>query len=488
MSADIMNNSGIYYRGARAVPYNSANWAAQTVADRPNARPGVKEKASTTARLMVLAIICCVFEGAGRKWLVPGASTPVQALFYFSKDFFFFLAAIAALSERPRSPQIAQLRGVLAIASMIILVACLPSISDAVIVGGVLSIRSLIVIPALSLLVATGLQGRRDLEVIAKTVGYVAIPIAVLGAMQFYLPGTHILNRQLDEFSRPVVFEGRVRASGTFTYISGMSALSLVSCWAGCFFLLAPPRQKIGYVFVLAGLTCAAAALSRSGLFFSLALIVSVLALSRTGLSAAVGLGTALLVAALLMGEFQESDDPSARHTADLITGTFSRHEVSDTVESRGEWMLLSVLDALVEVPTGRGLGQGQQAENAVSSGRRRFAGYETEMARIVFEIGDLGLFGVLFFRGAVILLLSASLLTTHETDTPLHYLRKTSIAALGLFVITNTAFNHVACTFCWTVAAVALATFEIELRQKENSSVPSARQPGRPPLRYSNA
>jgi len=76
-----MNNSGIYYRGARAVPYNSANWAAQTVADRPNARPGVKEKASTTARLMVLAIICCVFEGAGRKWLVPGASTPEQALF-----------------------------------------------------------------------------------------------------------------------------------------------------------------------------------------------------------------------------------------------------------------------------------------------------------------------------------------------------------------------------------------------------------------------
>jgi hypothetical protein len=435
-----------------------------------------KEKASITAKLVVLAIVCCIFEGAGRKWLVPGASSSVQAIFYFSKDLFFFLAALTALSKPSRSPRIAQLRGALIIAAAIILVASLPSISDAVLVGGVLSIRSLIVIPFLALSIATGLEGRRDLELIAKTVGYLAIPVAVLGAIQFYLPGTHVLNRQLDEFSRPVVFNGRVRASGTFTYISGMSALSLVACWAGCFFLLAPPRRKIGYVFVLAGLTCAAAALSRSGLFFSLALIVSVLALSQKGLSAAIGLGTALVVAAVIMGEFQDSDDPSASHTADLMTGTFSRHEVSDSVESRGEWMLVSVLDAIVEVPTGRGLGQGQQAENAVSSGRRRFSGYETEMARIVFEIGDLGLFGVLFFRAAVVLLLLGSLFTAGESDTPLHYLRKTSIAALALFLITNTAFNHVACTFCWTIAAVALATFEIELRQKANA----------PPLGYS--
>src|SRR5262249_34358169 len=160
---------------------------------------------------------------------------------------------------------------------------------------------------------------------------------------QFYLPGTHVLNRQLDEFSRPVVYNGRVRASGPFTYISGMSAMSLVSCWAGCFFLLAPPRRRIGYLFVLAGLTCGAAALSRSGLFFSLALIMSVLAFSKRGLPAAIVLGIALLTAALLMGEFEDSDDPQRSSTADIMTGTFQRHENSDGVEQRGEWMLSSI-------------------------------------------------------------------------------------------------------------------------------------------------
>ena len=101
--------------------------------------------------------------------------------------------------------------------------------------------------------------------------------------------------------SRPVLFNGRVRASGTFSYISGMSAMSLATCWAGCFFLLAPPRKKIGYVFVLAGLTCAASALSRSGMFFSLALILSVLAFSKRGLSAAIVLGAALTLLGLII-------------------------------------------------------------------------------------------------------------------------------------------------------------------------------------------
>jgi hypothetical protein len=463
-----MNNQATRFGAMAATSYHGLG---QTVYSAPASGTKVSaapEKISITAKLMVVAIVLCILEGAGRKWLIPGSGPATQALFYFSKDVFFFLAAMTASSESPRSPQIGQLRGLLAICAMIILVACLPSIANAALVGGVLSLRSMIVIPFLALTVATGLKGRHDLEIIAKTIGYLAIPVAMLGALQFYLPGTHVLNRQLDEFSRAIVFNGRVRASGTFTFISGMSALSLVSCWAGCFFLLAPPRRKIGYVFVLAGLTCAAAALTRSGMFFSLALILSFLALSRRGLPAAIVLGIALAAAALVMGEFQDSDDPSASHTANIISGTFSRHEVSDSVESRGEWMLESIADAVVNIPEGRGLGQGQQAENAVSSGRRRFAGYETEMARIVFEIGDLGLLGVLLFRVTVMLILSASLFTAGQSESPLHYLRKTTIVALGLFLLTNTVFNHIASTFAWMIAAVALATFEIELRQKE--------------------
>ena len=149
--------------------------------------------------------------------------------------------------------------------------------------------------------------------------------------------------------------------------------------------------------------------------------------------------------------------------------------------------MLASILDAIVEIPTGRGLGQGQQAENAVSSGQRRFAGYETEMARIVFEIGDLGLFGVLLFRLIVMLILTSSLLTAVQTPLPLHYLRKTTIIALGLFLLTNTVFDHVASTFAWIIAAVALATFEIELRQKQEQRQPAAPSPRGPQLSYSN-
>jgi hypothetical protein len=483
----MMSHQATHFRRIAAAPSNGVAPTGYSAPSSNSEDSGPPEKISITTKLLTVGIVCCILEGAGRKWLVPGAGVAVQAIFYFSKDVFFVLAAITALSVRPRSHQIGQLRGLLVICAMIILLACLPSIADAALVGGVLSIRSMIVIPFLALAVAAGLKGRRDLEVIAKTIGYLAIPVAVLGVLQFYLPSTHVLNRQLDEFSVAVEFSGRVRASGTFAFISGMSALSVVSCWAGCFFLLAPPRQKIGYVFVIAGLTCAAAALNRSGMFFSLALLISVLALSPRGLPAAIVLGIVLGTTALLMGVFDESDDPVASNTADIMTGTFRRHEVSDSVESRGGWMLASILDAIVEIPTGRGLGQGQQAENAVSSGQRRFAGYETEMARIVFEIGDLGLFGVLLFRLIVMLILTSSLLTAVQTPLPLHYLRKTTIIALGLFLLTNTVFDHVASTFAWIIAAVALATFEIELRQKQEQRQPAAPSPRGPQLSYSN-
>jgi hypothetical protein len=425
------------------------------------------EKASATARWVACAIVCCVFEGSFRKWLFPGSSPPVQAIFYFSKDGALFLAALTALRQRPKSPEVSLLLQIMAVATMLILLASAMNIANAGLVGGVLSIRAMIVYPWLALLIAPGLRSQRDLDLIARTVGYLAIPVAVLGVLQFYLPPGHALNRQLDMEQTVTVYRDRVRAFGTFTFISGMSAMALVTCWAGCYFLVAPPRRKIGYAFVLAGLSCAAAALSRSGLFFSLTLIVSVLVLSRTGISAAAFLALGVAAVAFLLGGLRESDEEETSDQTSIVNATLTRHQESDSVERRGTWILDSVLFAMANAPVGTGLGRGQLAEGMVTGGVRRFGGYEPEPARIVFEIGILGLVGVLLLRGALVLVLLLSLVAATDRALPLHYLRKTSIPALFLFLAANTVFDHVACTFAWIIATVALATFEIEVRPK---------------------
>src|SRR5262249_7971555 len=150
------------------------------------------EEISLTTKLVITAIVCCILEGAVRKWVVPGSGFLIQAVFYFSKDVFFFFAALTALNERQRSPQISQLVGILTLASLLVVLAALPNIADIALVGGALSLRSIVVIPFLALAIAPGLRSKRDLEAIAKTIGYFAIPVAILGCMQFYLPGTHI--------------------------------------------------------------------------------------------------------------------------------------------------------------------------------------------------------------------------------------------------------------------------------------------------------
>jgi hypothetical protein len=397
----------------------------------------------------------------------------VQAIFYFSKDAALFLAALTALRHRPQSPEVSLLQQVLAVASVVILLASAMNIANAGLVGGVLSIRSMIVFPWLAMLIAPGLRSQRDLDLIARSVGYLAIPVAVLGVLQFYLPPGHPLNRQLDVEQAVVQYRDRIRAFGTFTFISGMSAMALVTCWAGCYFLVAPPRKKIGYAFVLAGLSCAAAALSRSGLFFSLTLIVSVLLLSRTGISAAAFLALGVAAVAFLLGGLRDSDEEQTSDQVSIVNATLTRHQESDTVERRGSWILESVLYAMANAPLGTGLGRGQLAEGMVTGGARSFGGYEPEPARIVFEIGILGLAGVLLFRGAIVLVLLVSLAAATDRALPLHYLRKTSIPALFLFLSANTVFDHVASTFAWIIAAVALATFEIELRSKAIPWVP---------------
>src|SRR5207249_4858676 len=112
--------------------------------------------------------------------------------------------------------------------------------------------------------IAPGLRSATDLQLIIKTIGYLAIGVAILGALQFYLPSDHVLNQVVDRDGAPMIgFGTRVRSSGTFAFISGMGDFAIMTCWAGSCLLLASFRSVKGYVFILAGLTCALAALSR---------------------------------------------------------------------------------------------------------------------------------------------------------------------------------------------------------------------------------
>jgi hypothetical protein len=139
-----------------------------------------------------------------------------------------------------------------------------------------------------------------------------------------------------------------------------------------------------------------------------------------------------------------------------LTSGVFVRHSRSDSVLERlGSWGT-QLSDASVAVPLGNGFGLNQVGGRAVDTGRRVLASYEAELARLVAEVGILGVLGVLIIRVGLLLTLFNA--WREMAASPTRNALLVSIAALGLFFVTNTAFNHVAAGFVWPIAAIALA------------------------------
>jgi hypothetical protein len=435
------------------------------------------EPISPTAWLATLTVILATFEGAFRKWVFPDSGAAVQGLFYFAKDVTLLCAAAFALQYGPRSSQVQHLRQCFLLMAILIGGATLLNLTNTRLVGGVVSARSMVVVPWLALLVVPGLRSEKDLEVIVKTVGVLAIGEAALGVTQFYLPAGHILNRQVSTASEAVEFQSHVRASGTFAFLQGMSNMALIASWAGSYLVLTRPRRIVGYVFVLAGLSCTAAAISRSGMFPSLILVASVSLLSVAQMRYALVLSPIIAAIWLAMSYNPSSNlGPSwgSSESTSIWNAVFQRHGSSDTVAQRASSYVSTALRAL-ETPLGNGLGVGQTLADVdvdAVSGRRR-ALSDSEVTRIILELGVIGLIAVIGGRLAVVVVLWRSLAVASRYPRFVQ-LRRVSLVAVALFFVHNVAFDHVACTFAWVIATVALATFEIEATQHPADCVPA--------------
>src|SRR5436309_2172729 len=101
---------------------------------------------SWTARLLALAVVACVLEGAVRKWLFPDAPPRTQALFYFSKDAILLLAAASAVRYRARSSPVRRLWTWVVLAGILIGIAGTLTMAGIQPVGAILTVRALIVL------------------------------------------------------------------------------------------------------------------------------------------------------------------------------------------------------------------------------------------------------------------------------------------------------------------------------------------------------
>ncbi len=434
----------------------------QATGGSPRRAPG-PPPISREARLVAYGIVVCLVEGAGRKWLVNNPSFFQQAFFYFAKDFFFLAAAMTALSAPARSSQVYGLKPTLNLAALMIFLAGLINATSTIPVGAVVSLRNALLMPWLALTIAPALRSQRDIDYLLKTIGYGAVGIAILGAFQFYLPTSHVLNKQVYLDQDAVTHLSRMRASGTFVFISGMCDLAMAASWAGTCLLLRHPRQTyLGGAFMVAGLTCASAAVSRSGILGALVIPVFSSLLLPSGRRDLV----VLLLVFVMVGMYS-TQDIGTQDEFGLASSTFVRFRMGDSVYSRTIGLFYDPWAAMQEVPVGVGLGSAQSASAMLKVRMPTTVFFESELGRIVLEIGVIGLLAVILLRFSVVAALWASSIRSSSSEQARLFapLRMTSFVTAGLFLVGMTYVNHIGATFAWTIVLIALATCEIEAR-----------------------
>jgi hypothetical protein len=426
------------------------------------------------SKWILVVLVLTVFEGAIRKWLVPGFPT-VRYAVYFSKDVAFVCAALAGLAYAGTS---LRLLGMLCMASLVaLLIPTLVNLSDTSGVGAVLSLRAYVVLPFCAFIAAHSIRSLREFDWIVFTTGVSTIVVAILGAAQFELPANHFLNvyEGMDEYTHISAEFNHVRATGTFAFITGMAIMSGVGAWAGLYLFLSTHalwRRLFGATVILAGLCCALVSMSRGGIFLNLLTVAGGLILFRRVREMFFLLIIGLVAYWLTGGgsTAEESLDPG------MQGAVLRRFEQRDSVTDRFGYVLMNLQLGLTKDPLGRGLGRGQIGGNFAESGVRSWsAGYESELGRIGFEVGILGFFGVILWRVAAIVQMARSLFRTENPRA--RALIAASLPLFSLLAMNFMAFNHTGSSFGWAIVALALGAAALAKQTSATSDLGARRQ-----------
>lgn len=405
-----------------------------------------------------MSLICCVFEGAARKWAF-GDDSIAGRLAYLSKDIVLAAFLFLGLGRGNLLTELGQpflLVGLLLVA----MGAVLSSAGGIDPVGALLTIRTFFILP-----VACWIGGRHlpadALRRFAMWIAILSLPLAGLGVLQFYSPSTSWINRYSTQGEHTFIalsaVSDRVRTTGTFSYISGFGEFATIAVWAGIvtFTLAQSYRARLlGYAALAAGLCCGFTTVSRAVTLISMGLIgVWSVAGGEFGRKAQiVGAIAALGFAGLLFTQRWEAAE-------EIVTTVYQRHQTStnDNLVHRIWYHFILPLDAMTVAPFGNGLGSEQAGRSSNNSSEvRQGWTFESPWGRTVMELGVPGVLGFLATCMVVFLPLKTAYGMRMENES------RTALAVTAALLVVKALlgfqFNHVAVYFFWATSATVLA------------------------------
>ncbi len=175
-------------------------------------------------RLVKIALVLVIFEGAVRKWLLPSLSQFV----YFGKDFILVIAYMKYFASRePKYDRVALdsllLFLIVANSLFIMVQACNFSLGSPIV--GLIGVRNYLVFLPLIFIVKELFRSQEELANYIKMYLVLVIPVVALAILQHFSPADSPLNMYVSEEDAAKALVGtRVRTTGTFSYIAGFAS------------------------------------------------------------------------------------------------------------------------------------------------------------------------------------------------------------------------------------------------------------------------
>jgi hypothetical protein len=422
-------------------------------------------------RSVQAVFLILVFEGALRKWFLPQAAEWI----YFLKDLVILGAYLNYFCFSKSAKNWSYKNSSVNLLIFSVIVWCIfqafnPSLGSPLI--GFFGIKAYLFYLPLMWMLPSLFQSESDLYKFLQSHLLLLIPVGILGVAQFFSPPSSPLNVYVAQDVNAVTFAGtdHARITGTFSYIGGYAVYLQV-----CFGLLIPflsIKQSRLWHYLLIGelllVTVNSCMTGSRGVVMGLGLfLVSYLAAQGlTQPTTTLRLLQRFLVPAIIVALaasiwFRPAIDVYSARVA--ASGDVSGRVVSSFAEPF-EFMRYKALD-------GHGIGATHQATPALRKvlqlpqGELIPTGYESEMGRVVLELGPIGFF---LWYGLRVSILIAIGNVFYKLRRP--FLRGLALSAFLIHLILlngHLVFHHTFSVYYWFLSGFVFLLPQLE--QTEN-------------------
>ena len=417
---------------------------------------------------LMAAAVAALFEGAIRKWILPQG----QEIVYFLKDLFLLGAYVRFFLFPDQSIRNLKVAGPITILGMVAFLVGLSALNPNIgsIAVAAFGLKTYLFYIPMAFMVPHLFRNEDDMAKKLSWFVLLAIPICLLGVLQFFSPAFSTLNvyaheagTAVDEMHVDVIGGDHARITATFSYISGMVTFVVLFTGLAMALLLTPnARFRPVIMFVVlpllasnAMMSGARAAVLGQGLclagfvWSSMTTRLSVRsAFITTSLAVLVILGSSVFIFKDALGAFLGR---SVSHDARVELSERLKRPIttiSQGLDSSNDYM-------------GYGIGTTHPAAESVRSflhqpePHKRPPYTESEVAQIATELGAIGFFAWYFLRCFLVVDTWRRM-----NASPVGFYKTMSLACLSYQLIhlnVQMVFNHTSNFFFWALYGLVL-------------------------------